>query len=111
MLRTRTLSASRQITSCGDGPSKGRNAHFGSELNLCGEASNLSLRMVGLPMAEKNNHGNAGHDSVRIAQEAFPFEVKTFQLELVKAWRDGVAVTASVEPHHNLIAFVGDRHA
>ena len=41
-------------------------------------------------MAEKDNRWNGAHDSLRVAREAFHYEAKTFQLELVKMWR-GVA--------------------
>jgi hypothetical protein len=41
-------------------------------------------------MAEKDNRWNGAHDSLRVAREAFHYEAKTFQLELVKTWR-GVA--------------------
>jgi hypothetical protein len=41
-------------------------------------------------MAEKHNRWNGAHDSLRVAREAFHYEAKTFQLELVKMWR-GVA--------------------
>ena len=37
-------------------------------------------------MAENDNRWNA-HDSLRLAREAFHYEAKTFQLELVKMWR------------------------
>jgi hypothetical protein len=38
-------------------------------------------------MAEKDNRWNGAHDSLRLAREAFDYEAKTFQLELVKMWR------------------------
>jgi hypothetical protein len=41
-------------------------------------------------MAEKDNRWNGAHASLRVAREAFHYEAKTFQLELVKTWR-GVA--------------------
>ena len=40
-----------------------------------------------LPVAEKSNRWNRVRDLLRLVQEAFRYQARTFQLELVETWR------------------------